>query len=601
MCGIAGLYNLGGQLVDPSIVERMSATITHRGPDDSGTMVDSTVGLACRRLAIIDLSTGHQPMTNEDGTLWLVFNGEIFNYRELRAELEAGGHRFRSQSDSEVILHAYEQFGTDCVQRFNGMFAIAIWDSRRKRLWLARDRLGVKPMHYFLMEGTFGFASEIKALLQCPGVGVRANAQAISQYLQYGYSIDDQTWFAGVKKLMPGWTAEVTVEGRLALRQYWDPIDRFREPESSNHYPDRIRSLLEDSVKLRMRSDVPVGAHLSGGLDSSSLVAIMAQQRPDPIHTFAGAFAEGVEYDERPFARLVSERYHTIHHEVVPTACEMKELMPLLTWHMDEPQAGPGVFPQFMVCRLAAENGIKVAIGGQGGDELFAGYPRYLRHYFGRHILRAGAPRGGGIQAIKEHATLARVGTLAMRHASRLIPAYHTDFVTHLHGYDAQIPVVLKDPLANELYNDLRLYLPALLQVEDRTSMAVSIESRTPLLDYRLVELAAGIPAYDQIQHAELKHLYRRAVQDLLPPPILARRDKMGFPTPIKAFFGGPLAGWTEEVLLSPAFLARRVLRPVYVKALLRGLHVGLDSSARLWYALNLALWFEAFDPELDW
>jgi asparagine synthase (glutamine-hydrolysing) len=581
MCGIAGVFNLDSRPVDLAVLERMSGVIAHRGPDDMGIYVDVNVGLVHRRLAIIDLGAGgHQPMVSADGQTCVVFNGEIYNYLELAAELRGHGCTFRSRSDTEVILHAYRIWGRDCVQHFNGMFAIAVWDRNDRSLWLARDRLGVKPLYYAFDGRRLVFGSEIKALREVDGVGRRANPQAIAQYLERTYPVDDQTWFDGVQQLPPGTTAHLDARGRLLAETYWDPADLYRRAEPRDDAPARIRELLEDSVRLRLRSDVPVGAHLSGGLDSSSVVALMSRLSEVPVHTFSGAFAEGAQYDEREFINVVAQRFGTLHHEVVPGWEVVPQLLPTLIWHMDEPSVGPGLLPQFLVCSLSRDHGVTVVNGGQGGDELFGGYPKYLAH----------------------HDLAQRARTALGRQRRRLLGGVSRDFHRAVRGLDLRRPGVLADPLANEMYGDVRHYLQALLHVEDRTSMAVSIESRTPLLDYRLVELAASIPSSDKMAGGVLKSVLRDAMRDLLPSVIVDRRDKRGFPTPIGPWMRGPLHQWVRQVVLDPDFLQRRIYTRARLETLL-ALHrrAAVDATHPLWQALNIALWFQRFDADPAW
>jgi len=576
MCGIAGVLDLGGRPVDRAVLQRMSDVIEHRGPDDAGIHVDGNLGFAHRRLSIIDLSAdAHQPMLSEDGRTCVIFNGEIYNYLELADELRRQGCVFRSRSDTEVILHAYRTWGPACVHRFNGMFAIALWDRDQRSLWLVRDRLGVKPLYYALDGGRLVFGSEIKALREA-GAGRRANPMAMAQYLERSFPVDDSTWFEGVHALLPGNMAHVDRQG-LRIEQYWDPAPIYRRAEHRENAAEEIRGLFEDSVRLRLRSDVPVGAFLSGGLDSSSVVALMSQLCEAPVHTFSGSFPDGPVYDEREFIQVVTERFRSDHHEVVPSPDLAPELLPRLIWHMDEPSAGPGLVPQYVVCRLAAEQGVKVVNGGQGGDELFGGYPKYLHH-------RSAAARAG-----------AELRRLRRRVLGRTHPAFPRGDVPAL-------PRVSDDPLTNEMYVDVRRYLAALLHVDDRTSMAVSIESRTPLLDYRLVELAASIPAADKMAGGVLKSLLRDAMRDLLPPVIVDRRDKRGFPTPIGLWMRGPLYGWTRSVLLDADFLARRVYTRRHLDLLLTAHHRGVvDATHALWQALSIALWFQQFDAQTAW
>jgi asparagine synthase (glutamine-hydrolysing) len=604
MCGIAGLFQLDGRPVDERLLARMSAVQEHRGPDDHDQFVDGPIGLAHRRLSIIDLTAaGRQPMASEDGRIVVVFNGEIYNYLELVPDLQRRGHHFRSRCDTEVIVHAYEEYGADCLRLFNGMFAIAVWDTFARRLWLARDRLGVKPLYYATVDGTFMFASEIKALRQHPRVGRAARADAIAQYLRAGYSTDDGTWFEGIHKLLPGWTAVVSADTGTRLDPYWDPIHLYRNPQPADDVVPLIRSLLEDSVRLRLRSDVPVGAHLSGGLDSSTVVALMAQHSETPVHTFSGAFGEGGLYDERPFINAVVDQYRTVHHGILPTADDFRQTLSMLTWHMDEPEVGPSLFPQYMVCRLTAQEGIKVVNGGQGGDELFAGYTRYLLPYWrGRRVagrrarlvgmLNAGAPR----RAVRE---------VLERHGGRLWSGLHSDFANRTGFAYARVPhraLHLDDPLADAMYADLRYYIPGLLHVEDRTSMAVSVESRIPFLDYRLVELAASISPYDKMAGGNLKSLLREAVRDILPPTVAERRDKRGFPTPIGPWFRGKLTEFVAATLRSEAMREARVYDHRYLDATL-AVHRAerFDMTRILWPAVAIASWFERMDVQPAW
>lgn len=608
MCGIAGVVRLGGQALDASSLRRMGDVMAHRGPDDRGEYLDGSVGLVHRRLAIIDLSrAGHQPMTNEDGTLWLVYNGEIYNYLELMPELRARGHVFRSRCDSEVVLHAYEEWGPACLHRFNGMFAIAVWDTVKRQLWLARDRLGVKPLYYVSHQGSFAFASEIKALRQLGGVGLRAHAPAIAQYLQLGYPIDDTTWFEGVRRLMPGCTATLTAGGRLTVEAYWDPVSLYHEPCSGVPDQGRLRGLLESAVALRLRSDVPVGAHLSGGLDSSSVVGLMARHSETPVHTFSGAFDEGGQYDEREFVRVMTARFGTVHHEVVPRAEQVPEVLSSIVWHMDEPSAGYSVFSQFEVNRLVQQMGIKVVNGGQGGDEVFGGYTKYLlklRRERLRHADHSPATLARNVLAVARAGALRRAARrLLDDHGGRLWHGHHPDFAAAVADPPPVLPRVLDDALANEMYNDLRHYLPALLHVEDRTSMAFSIESRIPLLDYRLVEFAAGISVGQKLRDGVLKAPLRAAMRGVLPEEIVDRKDKRGFPTPMGLWLRGPLHDWAGGVVRSEAMREARVLSPRHLDLVLSAHRrfATYDGTRVLWPALNVAVWFERFGVTAAW
>lgn len=612
MCGIAGIYRRGGAAVSPEILRAMATDLAHRGPDDEGTLLDGNLGLVFRRLAIIDLTpAANQPMPNEDGSLWLIFNGEIYNYRELRPALEMKGHRFRSHGDAEVIIHAFEEFGQDCVHKFNGMFAFAIWDKKQRALFIARDRVGVKPLYYVDTPLQFGFASEIKALLNLPGIPRRANPRAIADFVELSFPTGTETWFQEVKRLEPGAWMWVRAGAPAIVQSYWDPVDRFRYPESDAGYSAEIRALLEDSVNLRLRSDVRLGAHLSGGLDSSAVVALMSSLSENRVSTFSGAFREGGEYDERFWINSVVDRYRTDHHVVEPAADRLPALLPKMVWHMDEPAAGPGLFPQYEVCRITADSGVKVVNGGQGGDELFGGYPKYFKRYL--DDPRHSAPHEYGVGAtlgrlakrptyIRQSLSLRRLRSVLGRAGMRNSDPFHENLRLHLNGYRPQLPNAVVDPLANEMYNDLRLYLPALLHVEDRVSMAFSIESRTPLLDYRLVELASQIPIWQKMQGGRLKQLFRTSVADLLPQEVVARRDKRGFPTPLGPWFRGELKDWVARIALDREFLRLQVFSEAYIRTLLRIHATGIvDVSGALWKILLTATWFTRFEVEPSW
>ena len=622
MCGIAGIYNTTGEPPDLDILSRMAHVIAHRGPDGERFLVDGGLGLAHRHLRIIDLSdAAMQPMTNEDGSLWLIFNGEIYNYIELWPQLEARGHNFRSHSDTEVVLHAYEEWGVDCLHRFNGMFAFALWDSRRRRLFIARDRMGVKPLYYWWREGTLVFGSEIKALFAHPAVPRQPNLPAVAEYMNAMHTTGEHTWFEGIRRLLPGHYMLADPDG-LRVKQWWD-IPAHEDPPGKRRerfYIERTRELFEDSVRLRLRSDVPLGAHLSGGLDSSSIVALYSRQlQPtgEPVRTFSGAFAEGSAYDERRYVREVVSRYHTDHHETVPTAEDLPALFDRMVWHMDEPVAGPGLLLQFKVCELTRQSGVVVINGGQGGDEEWGGYFGYLPAYMktlARQALRNPALAG---ELVRDSMTL--LTRPSMRNA--LIRAVSSGRRGRLqasanlgewagpqmrgggHAKPADITTesdaafgTPRSALARAMYWDMKWYLPALLQVEDRTSMAFSLESRAPLLDYRLVEHAARVPAALKLKNLEMKHIFREAVKDLLPASIYRRTDKMGMPTPISIWFRGGLAKWAETELNSESLRKAGLLSPEYVEtALSEHLSGRRDRSTDLWKLLSLGSWWRTY------
>ncbi len=533
MCGIAGVYSASGR-DHRDVVRRMIDVLAHRGPDDDAIWAEGPATLGHRRLAIIDLTDGGaQPMLDGAGRYVLTYNGEVFNYLELRAELEAEGVVFRSTSDSEVLVEAFARWGEDCLPRLNGMFAFVVYDRQRRRLFCARDRLGVKPLVYSWDGRTFAFASEHKALVAGGAASGRPSPEAVYEYVARGYTTGGRSFYADVVALEPGCFLWMGDDGPVS-RAWWAPeTDPIEEP-GFEEWAEQVGALLDDAVRIRLRSDVPVGAHLSGGLDSSAIVA--AAVRHGEIETFTGAFRDEPESDERAFSRAVNERFGLRAHEVEIGVDELGPAFDRLLWHLDEPIAGPGAFPQLLVCDLAARNGVKVVLGGQGGDELFGGYLRH-RVVGARDLLRRGtlAERAGaavtlGTLAVREwrrvRRTATRVGDADLDPA--FVSLVDADFRRHVRTS------ALRASSAPELMLwDLRHYLPALLHVEDRTSMAASIESRTPLLDYRLVELVLRVPERHRLRPGRQKPLLHAAVANWIPELVARHKDKRGFPTPL--------------------------------------------------------------------
>jgi asparagine synthase (glutamine-hydrolysing) len=623
MCGFVGIVRLGTGPVHAAELSAMAAVLNHRGPDEEGAFIDGGVGFHHKRLSIIDLATGRQPMT--DGPLTIVFNGEIYNYVELRSRLETLGHAFRTTSDTEVLLKAYRQYGLRFVDELNGMFAILIWDARERRIVAVRDRIGIKPLYYHNGDGCILFASEIKALLRHPSVRAERNDTALFDYITLQFVLDEQTLFRDIRKLMPGHMHVIDVDtGRTRVLSYWEPKYDVDFSRRESDFVEELRALLEDAVRLQLRSDVPVGTYLSGGLDSSVVTTVAASLGTAPLDTFTGAFREGTEFDERRYARSVAMQCGATMHEIVPTEDDFVELMPRLAWAMDEPAAGPGLFPQYMVSRCASRH-VKVVLGGQGGDEVFGGYARYVVAYLeqamkgaiyetneeGEHIvsLQSIVPHLPSLQAYAPMIrTFWRDGvfdTMERRYFRLLdrsegnLAFLHPDL---RHSYDRdgvydRFLSVFHDPGTRSYLNkmvrfDLLTGLPALLHVEDRVSMACSLESRVPLLDHRIVELAGRIPPAIKFGGAELKHVFKRAVRDLLPTRIIVRKDKMGFPVPLHLWSRGRLRSFLHDLLTDGSARSRTLFDPGEVDRL-------LDSEAafgrRLWGVLNLELWHRQF------
>ena len=626
MCGIAGIFNTTGEPVSPVILRKMTDAIAHRGPDGEGFYIDSFIGLGHRRLAIIDLSpAGHQPMVSKDGQYILSYNGEIYNFQELRVELEALGYHFRSRTDSEVVLYAYAEWGEHCVDRFNGMFAFAIWDSSQRTLFAARDRLGIKPFYYFFQQNTFAFASEIKALFHTNILRPEINPDGLADYLTFQFCLGPKTLFRHIDKLLPGHSLLLTSDGALRVQKYWDLDFTIDAHHTEEYFEHQLLRLLEDAVRLRLRADVPVGAHLSGGLDSSTVTCLATSLLNTPIHTFSGGFKESNRYDETAYARIVAQQAGTEYHEVFPEAKDFVQTMPRLMYHMDEPVAGPGLFPQFFVSQLAS-NHVKVVLGGQGGDEIFGGYTRYLIAYLEECIR-------GGIEGTQEdHKYVVTFASILpnltqlqgyqpllryfwneelfessdkryFRLIDRSQDIHHlisSDVFSAQHAYS---PFEAYQDLFNEgeigsLINkmtrfDLRTLLPALLQVEDRTSMAVSLESRVPLLDHRIAELAASMPPTIKYNGGRSKYLLRQVVRHVIPPEIFQRKDKMGFPVPLSEWYRqGIVREFVHDTLLGTSATHRGIFQTAPIEEL-------LDSERpygrSIWGLLCLELWMQTF------
>jgi asparagine synthase (glutamine-hydrolysing) len=575
---------------------------------------------------VLDVTpAGHQPMVSRDGRLWIVLNGEIYNYVELAAELTTEGDRFDSRSDTEVLLHLYARLGPECVHRLNGMFAFAIWDAQERTLFAARDRLGIKPFYYHQSPHRFAFASEVKALLAGDASLRRPDDQAIADYLFSGAPLGDKTGFRDVRQLEPAHSLTWR-EGRLQVRRYWDIAYRYEHPRREADLLAELAWLVDDAVRIHSRSDVPVGSHLSGGLDSSA-VAGYAARYIHPLKTFSIHFEAGPYYDETPHARAVARHIGASYVDEVAHSRELAELLPRLVYHMDFGLPTWGGFGYFAVSRLARRH-VKVSLTGHGGDELFAGYPKHFGTIFGstdafdcsaqpnerpssllrlRGMLRregmSGIARRLGDWMRQPPATLEdrwmafHCGQEPTRH-----PALHPRFVQALGGYSPRDDYLrplreanTHEPLDKCLYHDLRVYLPDLLAMEDRMSMAVSLESRVPLLDHRIVELIARIPPALKVSGRQPKRLLREIVRPLLPESIRTRRDKSPFPIPVGQWFGGDLAHTVRDILQSPRCLDRGVFQPDELRQ-------RTIPPMLAWPLVNIELWFRIFvDGDTRW
>src|SRR5438876_1731245 len=627
MCGIAGEMKFGQDArAESGTVRRMCAAMTHRGPDDEGIYTDGPTAIGMRRLSIIDVSGGHQPISNENGTIWIVFNGEIYNHAELRRGLEQRGHRYRTNSDTESIVHLYEEYGRDCVQHLRGMFAFAIWDRRLRRLFIARDRLGIKPLYYFYDDKKFIFGSEIKAILAYPGIKPEFNQSTLAEYLAFGYIAGPETMFTGIRKLLPGNRLEIDEAGKIKIEPYWDlSIPAGNDARPRAHYIRTYRELLEECVASHLMSDVPLGVFLSGGLDSSAVAALTSKIRGEQIETFSVGYGEEA-YSELPYAREVARHIGSRHHEVRLSRQEFFDSLPKLIWHEDEPIVWPSSVSLYSVARLARER-VTVVLTGEGSDETLAGYTRYAwtllnsrmdRVYRSiapsalRDLLRRGiaaGPLGSSLHRKLEHTFLVRDGAswpsfyfdnfysaFSSTEAAELLTASaHATAGDTYRGSMQHWEHSRGDLLHRLLYTDIKTYLVELLMKQDQMSMAASIESRVPFLDHVLVEFAATIPAEFSTRGLAGKHILKAAVQDLLPKSIVYRQ-KMGFPTPWACWLLGPQLDELDTMLLGPRTTARGLFRREVMQRLFaehRARH--RDHGNRIWRLLNLETWMRVF------
>jgi asparagine synthase (glutamine-hydrolysing) len=623
MCGICGIFFPDrNQLVSRESLAAMNRTLVHRGPDDDGSFVEDNVGLGMRRLSIIDIQTGHQPLTNETGDIWIVYNGEIYNHAELRKELEARGHRYTSRSDTETIVHLYEEYGRDCVKRLRGMFAFAIWDRRRHVLFAARDRLGIKPFYYRWDGKSFLFGSEIKAILAHPGVAAEFNRSVLAEYLAFGYITGPETMFAGIHKLLPGHTLELGENAEPRVERYWDldvAVDRDTRPH--NYHVKTYRELLDAAVQSHLMSDVPLGVFLSGGLDSSAIAALTSKIRGERIQTFAVGYDEE-KFSELPFAREVAKLIGSEHHEVRLRREEFFQSLPRLIWQEDEPLAWPSSVALYFVARLAREH-VTVVLTGEGSDETLGGYTRYAWTLLNSRMDRAyravtpSAMRSlvrNLIQSGPLSATLHRklAHTFLVRDGSSWPSLYYDNFFSAFSaaeqeslltpqalstGRDAYAASMLAwerssgDLLHRLLYADMNSYLTELLMKQDQMSMAASIESRVPFLDHELVEFTARIPAKYSIEGMAGKFILKRAVEDLLPRELIYRK-KMGFPTPWDAWLAGPRLDEVERLMLEPRSIERGLFQRDAIRRLFAEQRMkSRDHGNRIWRLLNFEIW----------
>lgn len=601
----------------------MAQTIHHRGPDEEGIFIDGQVGLFHKRLSIIDLATGKQPMTYEDCTI--VYNGEIYNYIELRQELTEKGHQFSTTSDTEVILHLYKEYGEGFTPRLNGMFAFIIFDRGKNRLFIARDHFGIKPLYWYNDKNHLLFGSEIKAILAFPGIKAEAEPAALYEYLTFQFIMGEGTMFQNIYKVPPGHHLVIDLNSyKITPEKYWEPdfsLDCFHTEE---YFIVELKKILEETITQQLRSDVPVGTYLSGGLDSSFVTLMASKILNKPLKSFNGAFLEGPEFNELHYARQVVQASKGELVEVYPTEQQFIDLLPKLIYHLDEPVAGPGLFPQYIVSQEASKH-VKVMLGGQGGDEIFGGYARYLVAYLEQAI------KGAIFESNEEAEHIVSLKSIlpnlpSLKQYIPLMKGFWKDgafepmnqrYFNLLNRMGSTQSFLTSDFLSNRnekalfekfsyyfnnnntlsyfnkmTHFDMLTSLPGLLQVEDRVSMAASIESRVPLLDRRIVDLISRMPASMKFKGGELKYLLKRTIKDIMPPEILNRKDKMGFPVPLHIWSKNHAKDFILDVLLSKRAKERNIINTAHVEQLITSEQ---PFGRGLWGLLSLELWFKQF------
>lgn len=625
MCGIAGYVTIAPEDAPGAILRRMTERIAHRGPDGFGFYEDKQAHLGHRRLSIVDLATGQQPMSDQTAALWLTYNGEIFNHASLRPELQAFGHQYRTKSDSETILHAYRQYGPSCVERFRGMFSFAVWDKDRRVLFCARDRLGIKPFYYFWDGRLFVFASEIKALLEHPAISASFEQSALPEYLASGYLTGSGTLFRDIRKLMPGHWLTLDVSGErpeLEIKQYWDvPAPDGSEKRSEQEWIRECRTRLEEAVETRLMSDVPLGMFLSGGVDSSTIAALIKRKTSGAVKTFSVGYREE-EFSELSYAAEVAQAIGTDHHETVVGMNDFFQALPELIWHEDEPIAWPSSVSLYFVSKLAAGE-VKVVLTGEGADELFAGYKRYSWQLLNDRAMKAYGVLPGflrkwvrgqiadssllsaSLRRKLNHTFIGRGETLESVFLDNFYAAFSAEQQKELLGekpsdvYGDYMRYWSSRPetssLRRMLYADQKTYLVELLMKQDQMSMACSIESRVPFLDHPFVEFAMRVPDHMKIRGNTQKYILKKAVEDLIPSKILYRK-KMGFPTPLTKWLRDPEANRLWDALRARDGFAASYLDLDAVSGLIDRHQSGFeDATDRLWRLLNLQIWGDVF------
>jgi len=611
MCGITGVVDHHGGRIDPQVLEKMRDVITHRGPDDKGNFIDDGIALAHRRLSIIDISTGHQPMFSADGNLCIVFNGEIYNYQDLRNELTGKGYGFSTKSDTEVIIYLYQEYAEECVKKLNGIFGFAIWDKRDRKLFIARDHMGIKPVYYYSDSGNFVFSSEIKSLFESGIVTPECETDAVPEYFVFRHVAGERTLFRNVKALLPGHYMTVS-RGKVETKQYWNPIDCYVQRNLSfDEACEQLSALLQDAISMQMVSDVPLGTFCSGGIDSSLVTAIAAKQVEHRINTFSIGFNEA-DFDETEYARLVSDKYNTQHHELIVDSKEFSDYLPEMIWNNDEPLNYPNSIHIYALSKLAKEY-VTVVLTGEGADELFGGYSRYHIARYMASLRKIPGPVRVGLGAILartgerrlkklatffnrsiEETLLYNCATTDLGRISQLVESSYEKTFPYRAGILNKTNNTT-DALRRVTLQDQHTYLLSILNRQDKMSMAASIESRVPILDYRIVEFANSLPARYKQRGTQTKVILKKVAEKFLPHDVIYRR---------KSGFGVPLDIWMRENtgmrelandVLSQERLDELDCKIDVAKLLSKHMSGQNDYGEFIWTILNFSLWKKAF------
>jgi len=621
MCGIAGIYNLKENPVDSFLLKKMVDALSHRGPDDGGVYINKNVGLGHRRLSVIDISVaGRQPMANEDGTLRVVFNGEIYNFQKIRRDLEKIGHQFKSKTDTEVILHSFEEWGHECVKKFDGMFAFAIFNEKNRSIFLARDRLGEKPLYYFLNKEKFVFGSEIKAILEDRSIPRIIDGQGMINYFTFGHSIAPDTIYRGIKKLLPSHYLFLK-NGEISICEYWDAaLPSRKEDKGEEYYKNRIRELFEEGVKDELVSNVPLGAFLSGGIDSSSVVAMMAKNGVSPLRTFSVGFdIAGKEFNELADAKIVANHFKTEHHELFLKEPDLINILNKIVYHYDEPFGDAAAFPVFYLSQFAKKY-VTVVLTGEGGDEIFGGYRRFVaesnrsktllfNRLFKSSIFKKSIELLPGLRSAKKFIQTMPIEDDLTRYTNWLA-FFSKDMISNL--FNPELPAFKEDPLKiykkyffryqpenlldKILYLDQKIWLPdCYLEKIDKASMAFGLETRSPILNHHLVDFANSIPAKYKIKGFKTKYILKEAMKDILPKKILKKR-KHGLAVPTNIWFKGKLKNYLFEIIFDKKTKSRGYFNFEYMEKLYKNYqnkNQPLDSQ--FWLILNFELWHRQF------